>query len=409
MRRNHVDASASGVSSEATRVAVVTNILPPYRVQLFERVAARANIDLRVFVASTTEPGRHWSWPPNVPFDVVVTGARQIRRSHGSVTWLDARLLAHLGRFRPHVVVAGGGIALSAAACLYCQYSKAYMVLWSDATEAADKPYESPLRSRVLQILVGHAIGYIASSSETKDYFVRLGAPERAVRVSMLTTDVVWLQSETARARGRRDEIREALGLDGPTIVYVGSLTHRKGVDSLLTAFREVRRQVPVACLLLVGQTDDSAASRTLWGHATDPSIVVTGHLEYRWLPVMLAAGDVFCFPTRRDPYGMVLAEAVAAGLPVVTTAAAGAARDLVTAGRNGLIVAPGDSKDLGDALVSILSSRSVAESMGRESLRMADVLSPDAAARAFLQAIEAAAAGFQDLVAPSRGAGPNA
>jgi glycosyltransferase involved in cell wall biosynthesis len=123
--------------------------------------------------------------------------------------------------------------------------------------------------------------------------------------------------SSTDRATGRR-----SLGLRGTVVIYVGRLWSGKGVDLLLDAFDRLLADDLDVSLLLVGDGPDEAAYRRRT--AGNDRVVFAGFQQRERLPWHYALADVMAFPTLGDPNGLVVEEALAAGVPVVSSNAAG-------------------------------------------------------------------------------------
>ncbi len=164
--------------------------------------------------------------------------------------------------------------------------------------------------------------------------------------------------------------IRDRYGLgDRPVIVCVSRLVPRKGQDSLIRAFPEVRRQVPGAVLLIVSGGPDRKRLRKLAGG--DPDIIFTGSVPYADLPAHYAAGDVYAMPCRTrgggldvEGLGIVYLEASAVGLPVIG-GDSGGAPDAVLEGETGYVVGGRDQAALTRRLVELLRDPDLRARMG--------------------------------------------
>ncbi|MTD13750.1 glycosyltransferase [Nakamurella sp. YIM 132087] len=144
---------------------------------------------------------------------------------------------------------------------------------------------------------------------------------------------------------------------DDPVILFVGNDFRRKGGEILLEAFRLVRTVVPRARLVLVGDRPDIPDL---------PGVEVHGHIDDRSRIVELYAGaSVFTLPSLFEPYGLVVLEAMAFGLPVVASTSSGIP-DIVRHGETGLLVPVGDAPALASSLISVLTDRAMATAMGR-------------------------------------------
>ena len=146
-----------------------------------------------------------------------------------------------------------------------------------------------------------------------------------------------------------------------PTVLFVGRQFHRKGGDVLMQAFRRVRERIPDARLLIAGP-----ASFT----TTEPGITVLGDLNKNtpegWAALAEAYGsaDVFCLPTRFEPFGIAFIEAMYFGLPCIGTDA-WAVPEMITDGETGFTVPIDDVAALTDRLLRLLGDRALARRMG--------------------------------------------
>jgi phosphatidylinositol alpha-1,6-mannosyltransferase len=156
------------------------------------------------------------------------------------------------------------------------------------------------------------------------------GAAARMVRLSPTV--------ETSRFRQRRGgrEIRHRHGIDPDALVVVSvaRLVRRKGQDTLIRLWPELREQFPDAVLLLVGDGPQRARlERMVARRSLDDAVRFAGSVPWEEVPAHLAAADVFAMPSRDrwfglevEAYGIVYLEAAAAGLPIVAGRSGGAA-----------------------------------------------------------------------------------
>jgi glycosyltransferase involved in cell wall biosynthesis len=158
---------------------------------------------------------------------------------------------------------------------------------------------------------------------------------------------------------------------DGPpSILFLGGIEQRKGIFTLLDAFRRVHAEFP-DCRLVVGGTGWQ------WGEMFDvvkamperPQIELLGRVTRADVPGLLSACTVFCMPSFGEPFGMSLLEAMSTGKPVVVTDAGGAGH--LVDERGGRKVAPGDAAGLARALAEILASPELQARMGAHNRAM--------------------------------------
>jgi glycosyltransferase involved in cell wall biosynthesis len=171
----------------------------------------------------------------------------------------------------------------------------------------------------------------------------------------------------------RRAAVRAALGLpaDATVLCTVGRQDPQKGHDVLLAAFDRLAAARPEVWLLVVGRAGH--ATPALEAHLSrSPAAVrervrLLGHR--RDVGDLLAASDVFVFPSRYEGLGGAVVEALALALPVVASDLP-ALREVVTPDREGLLVPPGDPAALAAAVAHLLASRQRRAEMGAAARR---------------------------------------
>ena len=157
-----------------------------------------------------------------------------------------------------------------------------------------------------------------------------------------------------------------------PVALFVGRLAHEKNIGFLLDAMSHVRRELPDALLLVAGEgpaaNDLRQQAKAL---ALDDSIRFVGYLDRaRALPDCYAAADVFVFASRTETQGLVLLEAMAAGVPVVGLSVMGT-RDILDPGQ-GCKVAEDDPKQFAATLAHVLARPDLRAQLAEEARRYA-------------------------------------
>ena len=197
----------------------------------------------------------------------------------------------------------------------------------------------------------GYARLLAASDSVKRDAIERYGVPEADVEVLPLGYDAE--QFHAGRRAPLRAASRRRLGYadEHRVVLFVANELERKGFDTLLRAVAALRR--PEVRLLVVGRVDVAAQQKLIGSLGLTGRVTAVGPAddvaEYH------AAADVFALPTRYEPWGLVVVEALASGLPVLTSRLAGAAV-AVRPGRTGaLLEDPDDVEEAAEALRALL------------------------------------------------------
>lgn len=161
--------------------------------------------------------------------------------------------------------------------------------------------------------------------------------------------------------------LREALGIrpGQPVIGFAGRFTRDKGLPELIAAFQAVRKKLPEAVLLLVGDYEegDPVPEETRNAIESEPGIRRVGFTSKVDLYYLVM--NLFVLPTHREGFPNTVLEAQAAGLPVVTTDATGAI-DAIEDGITGVLTPVGNADKLAEALLSLVSNPIRMQSMGQ-------------------------------------------
>lgn len=366
------------------RIAVIMNMVSPATVRTFERLAETPGTDVRVLFEVPMEANRMWSVADTLPFDhaYLPTLSIDLRRladdAFVHVPWRPVREIAAFG---PDVVVGGGSGAWSSPANVAAlagrrRHRWAFAPIWGSFQR------QSPTLARRaadpwVRRFVRASDAWIAYGARAKQELLRLGADASRTVVS---PNVARPFDEGFR-RVPRD-----LSQDGPRFVFLGQLIERKGVRELLDAFSTLAS----GTLTLAGDGPlrplvDAAAQ-------ANPRISCVGHVDFGDLEALLARSDILVLPSRYEVWGLVVNEALSAGLPVVVSDQVGAADDLVTAGVNGVVFPAGSVSALAGAMreVAAWPEQRVAEAAAH-SRRVMERWTIDAAVDGLLEAAERA------------------
>lgn len=151
---------------------------------------------------------------------------------------------------------------------------------------------------------------------------------------------------------------------DHPSLLFVGRLETRKGLDQLLHAFTRLKTTRPDLRLYVVGDGPDRDRCQQLLPVRLRSDVVFLGRVDNDELPRFYASCDLYVSPALGgESFGIVLIEAMAAGCAVVASDIPGYA-SVVTDGVDGRLVPPGDPEALADAIAALLDNASLARAL---------------------------------------------
>jgi glycosyltransferase involved in cell wall biosynthesis len=201
-----------------------------------------------------------------------------------------------------------------------------------------------------------------------------LTAPD-AVDNSLFAT-----QAENTRVHAA--EFREKLGLPSRFILFVGRLVPEKGIFDLLEAYAKLERGLRSEVGLVFAGDGISKEELVQQAKRISPgAICFPGFAQREDLAGLYALAETLVLPTHSDPWGLVVNEAMACGLPIVVSSVAGCSADLVEDGWNGYVVPPRDSEKLSVAIDSLLRQPELKQTMSARSLERIRKYSPEACA----------------------------
>ncbi len=215
---------------------------------------------------------------------------------------------------------------------------------------------------------------FLAIGTLNAEYYRRQDIPSERIFMMPYAVDNAFFRARATDCTGRRQALRDALGLERgrPAILYAGKMTARKNPRDLLDAYTMLSndgRSEPHPYLLYVGDGEmrrelETAASARGWN-----GIRFLGFKNQTEMPAFYDLCDVFVMPSTIEPWGLVVNEAMNAGKAIIASDRVGCAADLVRDGENGFIFEAGDIAGLARALRNILGSTQRRAAMGRKSL----------------------------------------
>lgn len=282
-----------------------------------------------------------------------------------------------LGQLNPQAVLVPGYATLPAlAAALWARLHRRPSILMTESTayDHRRSPWKENSKSILLRTLFDSAI---AGGKAHLRYLEQLGFPSASVRRFYDVVDNETISTQAAR--WRQLSPRNPALPRSPYFLYVGRLAPEKNADGLLTAWLNYRQQGGDWPLVLVGDGPSAPLLRQQIESSPHQSAVYFAGLRTSAeLPEYYAFAGCFVLSSAREPWGLVVNEAMASGLPVLVSTRCGSAEDLVADGVNGYTFDPASPTQL-TALMHRVSDLAPAtrSAMGAHSTRLITAYSP--------------------------------
>jgi 1,2-diacylglycerol 3-alpha-glucosyltransferase len=369
--------------SKMSRLVILTEIIAPYRIPVFNVLARCEGLDLEViFLAETDKTLRQWNIYQN-----------EIRFSHqvlASWRWhtrkfsflLNRGLWPALNKARPQVIICGGyNHAAYWEALLWARRNRVPFVLWSESNSHDSRrewPWVESLKAYFLRCCDRFVVPGQASSS----YLRSLGCTEASISIAPNAIDNCLFASQAEKTRAHASELRKKLKLPSRFILFVGRLVPEKGIFDLLEAYAKLDGNLRSEMGLVFAGDGVSREELMRQAQQIAPGTVCfPGFAQRENLASLYALAEALVLPTHSDPWGLVVNEAMACGLPIIVTNVAGCSADLVEDGWNGFVVPPQVPEKVTRAIDSLARNAALREQMSAHSLERIRNYSPETCA----------------------------
>jgi glycosyltransferase involved in cell wall biosynthesis len=320
------------------RVVLMQNFVAPYRVLLYERLAAKLDA-FQVLVSTPMENDRDWAvdWGS---LDVVVQRNITIRRPYRDELGFSRQLQVHvpydtllrLFRFRPDAVISVELGARSVQAVLFkLLFPRTRLLIWCKLSEHTERNW-GRVRTTVRRFILRHADAVLVNGESGARYIASFGVSDDVIHRVNQPIDVARFASVP---RTRPEGLARRL-------LCAGTLTARKGIVPFAKTLVEWAHAHPERAIE-IWWLGDGELREELSGLELPPNLTqrFCGSVPYDAMPGYYAQCDLLAFPSLLDEWGLVVNEAMAAGLPVLGSLLAQAVTELVDDGRTGWVFDP--------------------------------------------------------------------
>ena len=212
----------------------------------------------------------------------------------------------------------------------------------------------------------------LAIGTRNREFYRWMGVSDRKLVHAPFAVDNGRFLAASHMTREERASLRLSFGVadERPVLLFASKFMPGKHPDQLIRAAGELAAQGHALHLVMAGSGEMDAALRRLAQTVPHLSVSFPGFVNQSEMPRLLAACDVFIFPSTIDQWGLIVNEAMAVGLPVIVGTDSGCAPDLVEEGVNGYLVRPNDPDALKQALEPLVLHAGLRRRMSEASLR---------------------------------------
>lgn len=298
-------------------------------------------------------------------------------------------LLQHARAFRPDVITLTGYYDPAQLFILLWAKSKGIrVVLQNESTETDHR--RKGWKEQFKRFIFSQCDGFFCFGTESADYLMQLGVQPEKILLRKNAVDNNAIRSAFEQALPSRTNEQQRLNVRPNNFIFVGRLITFKNLQTLVSAFAKARQQASNAAdwgLILLGDGPeyDSLQQQV-------DTLGVAGHVQFLtgrpWfeVPDVLALSNVLVLPSWSEPWGLVVNEAMACGLPVIVSERCGCVTDLVHQGQNGFIFDPHHINELTHWLVQFMNGSVDTGRMGQLAKQLIAPYAPEAVAQEMLE-----------------------
>jgi glycosyltransferase involved in cell wall biosynthesis len=342
--------------------------IAPYIHPIFEELSKK--VDLIVYYSLVNSNVRKWDlWPRRYYYKYKVLPRIPIKTLIGTLS-LNPSILNEIIKKRPDIIVIGNWVDPTMwLTFAIAELLKIPIIYWTEGIREPQSILGMITRPfRMLFIKKSNAI--IVPGRLSKRYVINLGADAEKVFTAPNAIDTDLFIKISQQYLPLRGKLRVQMGLkDKIIILCVAQLIKRKGIEYLLIAYARLEHEYDNLMLIVIG-------SGPLEYHLKDLSKslgiknarFIPSGMELNELIRFYCLADIFVLPTLEDVWGFVINEAMACGLPVVSTCASQAAIEMIHQGDNGYIIEAANSNELYYVLKSLIENPAHRIEMGEKS-----------------------------------------
>jgi glycosyltransferase involved in cell wall biosynthesis len=361
------------------RTAIVAVAPAPYRDRLFAQLAARPNLETRVFFLQPRDSLRNWTEAElRYPAEFVPCLTPESCYRFPVAGAVNPSLVSRLAAFQPDCILQYGHSFWSQFAVMLWAKRRGIPYLLRCDSNLGNRERRrdggnrrlGTLSSAVLRYFAKRAAGVVSIGTANDQYWDYFGVEPRRRFFAPFAVDNDRFQRDVQLHRQNRTAIRKEFGLreSHRVLLFAGRFVAPKNLERLLRAWQTV--DATGATLWLVGSGPLESKLRGM----ADDRVVYTPFLANNDMAKIYSAADALILPSTFEPWGLVANEAMACGLPLLLSTACGCAPDLIENGENGWSFDPTANNEMCDAVQSFFEAPSDRlEAMGKRSTVIVD------------------------------------
>ncbi|MDI3479936.1 MAG: hypothetical protein PWQ14_1082 [Rikenellaceae bacterium] len=369
----------------------MTNMLPPYRIELFNNIASEESIDFTVFFLSESEKNRKWNInKERIKFKYKILKGYQI--FFPKKDWalhLNRGVIRNLLGVKPDIIIAQYDELAYWVAFLYAKIFRKKFVIWNGSTLLSSEKTKG-IVGNVKKLLFKNTDAFVTYGSKASEYIRYFGISEDKIFTGCNTVDVEYFYNQSLLYKNSEEYKMRRNELNKIVFVYSGQLILRKGINVMLEAFKKISKLTEDWNLTIIG---DGILRQYIESYIKEnnmeKNVLITGHLQMDEIIKWYTLSDVLILPSHKEVWGLVINEAMACGNAIICSDKVGAGYDLVKKDFNGIVYHDESIDELFNSIVFLYENNQILREYKQNSQKLILNCTQKAYAEKFIEAIK--------------------
>ncbi len=339
------------------KTLLVDTIITPYIVPRYNALAKKLGGNLTVWFQSFTDVNRKWKVFPEVTFPMEFLKDTPIRLIGKDIFTfhINREYPKKLSEFNPdHIIIVGWDSFVSLYSVIWAKRHKKRLTLWAWST-VYETSWRRTLTLPYVKWLVRNCSDYISYGTRSSEYLIALWAKKDNIQPFYNTVDVSYFTQNAQKYRKEKEIIKKHLWIKTTfVLMFNGQIIERKWVWEMLLGYEQFKKSHGDISLVIVWSGQEEEKLKNTIKDRGIQDVFFTGYVQLDELPKYYAIADIFTLPSREEVWWLVINEAMACGLPILTAYQVGASADLVQEGKNGYIMKENTSEEFARGLFFI-------------------------------------------------------
>jgi len=363
------------------KVLFLANIPSPYRVDFFNELGKYCDLTVIYERITADDRDRKWEWDNAQNYKEFFL--KGINIGVDSAICLDIVKWLKPNKF-DLIIVGGYSTPTGMLAIQTLKLRKIPFILNCDGGFIKN---DKKIIYKIKRYFISNATWWLSTGNEASKYLSYYGANENNIFIypfsSLKDKDII----KTAISKKTKKNIRSELNIvDEYVAISVGRYIKSKGYDTLIKSWRNIDKNYK---LLIIGSGEEEEALKQLIEENYLSNIELIGFKKKEELRKYYLAADFFILPTRSDVWGLVINEAMACGLPIITTDKCIAGKELIDNYINGFVIPVDDEEILAEKADYLFKNENIVISMANENLKRVSLYTIEEMAKSHIRIFE--------------------